>query len=165
MNILIILDAPLPLKTIRHIFRQVVSAIQYMHENGICHRDIKDENILVDENYVAKLIDFGSCAFYTQDPANLNEYFIVYGGTVTYAAPEIIKQEEYRGPEQDIWSLGVLLYTLVYRRNPFENEDDIVDRNCTFSEDVDPDLNDLLMKIWRTLPEKRLTAGQVLIGC
>jgi protein-serine/threonine kinase len=135
-----------------------------MHENGICHRDIKDENILVDENYVAKLIDFGSCAFYTPNPTNRNDYFVIYGGTIPYAAPEIIRQEEYRGPEQDIWSLGVLLYTIAYGRIPFENEDDIVDMNCTFSDDVDQDLNDLLMKIWRSLPEKRLTAAEVSLN-
>lgn len=106
----------------RQIFRQVTDAVAYLHQHGIVHRDIKDENIVVDEQTgVTKLIDFGSSAFLNQGP------FDVFVGTIDYAAPEVLGGNPYTGKPQDIWALGILLYTIMYKENPFYNVDEIMD--------------------------------------
>lgn len=103
------------------IFKQIVLAIYHLHKNGIVHRDIKDENIIVDENGIIKLIDFGSAGYTKLGP------FDVFVGTIDYASPEVLRGEKYEGKPQDIWALGILLYTLLYKENPFYNVDEIME--------------------------------------
>lgn len=106
----------------KEIFCQVVDAVKYLHSNGIVHRDIKDENIIVDEETgLTKLIDFGSSAFLKQGP------FDIFVGTIDYAAPEVLGGNPYSGKPQDVWALGILLYTIMYKENPFYNVDEIMD--------------------------------------
>lgn len=81
------------------------------------HRDIKDENILVDKHYNVKLIDFGSASFI---PTNESKFFNRFLGTVQYAAPEIFKGEKYKGPEAEVWALGCCLYIMLTGQIPFE---------------------------------------------
>ena len=75
-------------------------ALQYLHNRGYVHKDIKDENILIDSQYNVKLADFGSCSIIPDAPA---KYFRVFNGTVQYAAPEILCGSNYRGPEAEVW--------------------------------------------------------------
>lgn len=106
----------------KHIFRQVVSAIHHLHVKAqIVHRDIKDENVVLDGENRVKLIDFGSAAYVRNGP------FDVFVGTIDYAAPEVLQGRAYAGPEQDVWALGILLYTIVFKENPFYNIDEILD--------------------------------------
>lgn len=109
---------------IQRIFKQVALAVKHIHDLGIVHRDIKDENILLDESGSVSLIDFGSAAYFRK-----GRTFDTFGGTLDYCAPEILKGMAYEGPPQDIWSLGTLLYTLVYRENPFYNVDEIMEHD------------------------------------
>ncbi|CAN6658687.1 serine/threonine-protein kinase Psk2p [Trichomonascus vanleenenianus] len=120
---LIELKADMSEQECRSLFKQVVSAVAHLHRHGIVHRDIKDENIVVDERGKVKLIDFGSSAFVKQGP------FDVFVGTLDYAAPEVLGGKPYAGKPQDVWALGILLYTIVYKENPFYNVDEIVDGN------------------------------------
>lgn len=104
-------------ETSRKYFRQIVSAVDYIHRNSIVHRDLKIENILVDEFDNIKLIDFGLSNFYDTE-----ELLGTFCGSLYFAAPELLMGNRYVGPEVDVWSLGVILYVLLIGRVPFDDE-------------------------------------------
>lgn len=99
----------------RVIFRQLVSAIQYCHSKFVVHRDLKAENLLLDQHMNIKIADFGFGN--TFDP---NAQLETFCGSPPYAAPELFMGRKYAGPEVDAWSLGVVLYTLVSGSLPFD---------------------------------------------
>ena len=91
------------------IFVQLVDALQYIHKMQICHRDIRVEHVLFDNNNVPKIIDFGYSCFYKKGKPLLEPI-----GSLSYACPEIIQQKSYDPELADVWSLGVCLYVLLY---------------------------------------------------
>jgi len=111
----------IPEKKIKKMFYQVCRAIQFLHHNNIVHRDIKDENIIVDEDCNTELIDFGSSTHFDR-----RKTFDTFCGTIDYASPEVLTGHPYVGPPQDVWALGILLYILIYKENPFYNVDEII---------------------------------------
>ncbi|KAJ3126250.1 hypothetical protein HK098_007722 [Nowakowskiella sp. JEL0407] len=104
-------------KRSRIVFKQIVEAVHHLNSLGIVHRDIKDENLLIDKDFNVKLIDFGSAAFIPQGDVHFDRFL----GTIQYASPEILRGEKYKGPEAEIWALGCCLYIMLTGEVPFEN--------------------------------------------
>uniref|UniRef100_A0A673VCU5 non-specific serine/threonine protein kinase n=1 Tax=Suricata suricatta TaxID=37032 RepID=A0A673VCU5_SURSU len=103
----------------RVVFRQIVSAVAYVHSQGYAHRDLKPENLLFDEYHKLKLIDFGLCA---QPKGNKDYHLQTCCGSLAYAAPELIQGKSYLGSEVDVWSMGILLYVLMCGFLPFDDD-------------------------------------------
>ncbi|SMN21481.1 similar to Saccharomyces cerevisiae YAL017W PSK1 One of two (see also PSK2) PAS domain containing S/T protein kinases [Maudiozyma saulgeensis] len=133
------------------IFKQVVSGIRHLHKQGIVHRDIKDENVIVDSKGFVKLIDFGSATYVKSGP------FDVFVGTIDYAAPEVLSGDPYEGKPQDIWAIGILLYTIIFKENPFYNIDEILegDLKVIQNEDISQECVNLIKKILNRNVHKR----------
>ncbi|KAF9195668.1 hypothetical protein BGZ49_003009 [Haplosporangium sp. Z 27] len=152
---------------IRLIFNQICDAVHHLHSSKIVHRDIKDENVILDQKGNVQLIDFGSSAYLKE-----GKKFDTFCGTLDYAAPEVLTGKKYEGRKQDIWALGILLYTLIYKENPFYNIDEILSRDLRvpfvlsedsiglirwmLSRDIEkrPFIEDVLAHPWMTAPCK-----------
>ncbi|KAL9965286.1 hypothetical protein ACROYT_G029061 [Oculina patagonica] len=105
----------LPEKEARKKFAQILSAVEYCHKRHVVHRDLKAENLLLDQGLNIKIADFGFGNYYTPgSPLN------TWCGSPPYAAPEVFEGKLYHGPQLDIWSLGVVLYVLICRALPFD---------------------------------------------
>eukprot|EP01137_Pigoraptor_chileana_P022458 Opistho-2@6983 len=89
----------------RNLIRKIVSALDYLHQNGYVHRDLKPENLMFDRNMEVKLVDFGLGNKFSH-----NGRLSTFCGSPKYASPEIIFGNKYVGPEVDVWSAGATLY-------------------------------------------------------
>ncbi|XP_052048359.1 PAS domain-containing serine/threonine-protein kinase isoform X2 [Apodemus sylvaticus] len=148
------LDEPLA----SYIFRQLVSAVGYLRSEGIIHRDIKDENIVIAEDFTIKLIDFGSAAYLER-----GKLFYTFCGTIEYCAPEVLIGNPYRGPELEMWSLGVTLYTLIFEENPFCEVEETMEAVIHPPFLVSPELMSLLSGLLQPCPEQRTTLEKLIM--
>ncbi|NXT09858.1 PASK kinase, partial [Prunella fulvescens] len=146
------LDEPLA----SYIFRQLVSAVGYLHCRNILHRDIKDENIVIAEDFTIKLVDFGSAAYL--EPGKL---FYTFCGTIEYCSPEVLSGKPYHGPELEMWSLGITLYTLVLGENPFCELEEALAAVLSPPHPVSQGLMDLMAGLLHPVPEQRMTLARL----
>lgn len=97
----------------------MVEGIRYCHNRSITHRDIKLENLLLDDDKNVKIIDFGFSTCIPND-----KRVKIFCGTPSYMAPEIVNKTEYCGPPADVWALGVLLFTMLCGCFPYRGATD-----------------------------------------
>ena len=145
-------------------FIQVVNAVYYLHINNIIHRDIKPENILIGSDNKIKLCDFGWAKELTLENRS------TFCGTIEYMAPEIVGSENY-DYSVDIWSLGILLYELLYGHSPFKANNtknvilNIKTHELTYDDNnkkISNSCKDLIQKLLDGNPQKRLKIKDIL---
>ncbi|KAK2580417.1 hypothetical protein KPH14_006167 [Odynerus spinipes] len=147
----------------RRIFRQIVLAVRYLHQQRVVHRDLKAENLLLDADNNIKLADFGFSNEYTPGvPLN------TWCGSPPYAAPEIFEGKHYDGPRADVWSLGVVLYVLVCGALPFDGPTMQLLRSVVISGKfripffMSAECEKLIRHMLVVEPERRLSISQIL---
>lgn len=170
----------LPAEAAPHLLRQIMQALQYLHEEcGLCHRNLKLENILLDEGCNVRLGGLGMCAVLT--PASSSPPHKGTDGTLQlccgakhYVAPELIQGVPYDGREVDVWAAGVVLFALLTGSFPFDAVDgdqlfEIIAQgetslvaNPAYTSIDDPLAKDLLQDMLRTDPTVRLSVAEVL---
>lgn len=168
----------LPAARVARIFAQIVMAVAHLHNKlGLVHRDIKDENIIIDEQDRIQLIDFGSCGYYRRGAPHIQhdvplteadvrcgqrmEQFTAFPGTPDFAPPEVMRGEAYDGPPQDIWALGVLLYTLAFKEMPFRTTADILEHRLRLPFEPSPEIAATIRWCLAKDPEARPTASEL----
>ncbi|KAL1917176.1 uncharacterized protein VTP21DRAFT_4832 [Calcarisporiella thermophila] len=150
----------------RHIFRQIVECVAYLDSVGVCHRDLKDENIVIDAALRVKLVDFGSAISFTPSshPFNKQKMWLDrFYGTVEYASPEILLGQKYYAPAAEVWALGVLLYLLLHGQPPFQDPYQAVYEPYDKRKAVSESCENLLLRMLEKRPEKRVTVKEVLL--
>lgn len=149
--------------TAKYLFKQLLEGLKYIHSQGIIHRDVKLDNILLDANSIIKLCDFGVSKLIKQGDTMTEQC-----GTPAYIAPEIISGEGYTGFSADLWSSGVVLYSLLSGSLPFKanNMSDlqkmIMSSNYQELNEVSKEANNLISQLLEVDVKKRLSAEKAL---
>lgn len=146
----------------KHFISQVLEGLKFCHKNQVAHRDIKLENLLLDEHNGLKIADFG-LSNYMPD----GEFMRTACGSPNYAAPEILSGIGYCGSDVDVWSAGVVLYALVTACLPFDHESipvlfaKIKSADFRLPQTLSENLKDLIPRMLDPNPVSRITISQV----
>ncbi len=152
---------PLQVSFIRKIVAQVAQAIEHVHSHGYIHRDVKPENILLDQHLDAKLCDFGLCVEQDNEAERRQRV-----GTYEYMSPEALNKQ-LQGREVDVWALGVLLFEMFHNRPPFPGTSaaavqSSLSQGLRIDAHVPPLAKDLIEKLLVASPQQRLTLAGLL---
>lgn len=151
-------------KYARKFARGIALALDYCHKNNVVHRDLKIENIMINQKGEIKIIDFGLSNLYV--PHGLLK---TYCGSLYFAAPELLSAKPYIGPEVDIWSLGVVLYVLVCGKVPFDDphvsvlHEKIKKGNVQYPSFISKECVSLLSRMLVVDPTKRASLQEVIL--
>ena len=147
-------------------FYQLINGVEYIHSKGIAHRDLKPENLLLTEDKILKIIDFG-----LSHEFNGEDFLKTKCGSPSYASPEIISHPFYDGFKTDIWCCGIILYAMLCGYLPFDGDDNESNNNTLFKNIVQCNLEfpdfisgigkDLICKLLEVEPEKRITIPDI----
>ena len=146
------------------IYQQIISGIEYLHEIGIAHRDLKLENILLNRDKNIKIIDFGLSNKYNKENGELLQSSC---GSPCYAAPEMIKGIQYHGLDTDIWSSGILLYLMLCKSFPFNDKNNsklyqkILSGKFNLPNYLSNEAKDLLSKLLKVNPIERIKLDEI----
>lgn len=152
---------------VRVIIKDLFQVLMYIHNRGFAHRDLKPENILFDDQHRIKLIDFGLAANSSKNKASL-AFLSTCCGSPAYAAPELLRGQTYSGPAVDVWSAGVLLYSLLVGQLPFDDDNinnlykKIQVGRFTMPQFLSPEVKDLIGCMLRVNPAERISVPKVL---
>jgi serine/threonine protein kinase len=150
----------------RYYFQQIISGVSFCAKQRIAHRDLKLENILLDEKGTVKISDFGLSGLFNYDPNKL-QLMHTTCGTVNYLAPEVFGNLGYDGHVADIWSCGVILYALLTGMLPFEDDlisrliEKIVSANYEMPKTLSSEAQDLISQILNPDPRTRITIQRI----
>jgi len=182
--------SPLYEDEVKRIFKQILNGLDHAHKHGVAHRDIKLENIIVDSNQNVKLIDFGLstvmdspvlqshkselCDYICNHSHNDSHHEVLstdFVGSDNFVAPEILKHQAYCPFKADIWSLGIVLYCLLFGRFPWNHSARVesikkygAHPRLTFSEhsEVSDSARDLLTQMLKVNPLERFSLKEVM---
>lgn len=146
----------------RRLFRQIISGIEYCHQNLVAHRDLKLENIMVDQKGNIKIVDFGLSNFMKD-----GQFLKTGCGSLHYAPPEIITGKPYTGAEVDTWSCGVILFAMITGFLPFDDDNHavLVKRICNadfkIPKGMSKEAADLIRKMLKVHPLDRIKLNDI----
>jgi serine kinase len=166
-------NGPIPDKEAKNMFRQILSAVKYLHETNIAHRDLKCENILIMRDKSVVVSDFGFARpLETADLFEGKFMSVTFCGSPSYAPPEVLSGIPYDPKMSDVWSLGVLLYIMVSGTMPYDDSNvrkmvnNQLYNKMTFPEHLDskinPDCKSLIRQMLEPSLDKRLTIENIL---
>ena len=145
-----------------HFYQQIISGIEYLGKLNITHRDIKPENLIIDNNKRIKIVDFGLSNNYKN-----NQLLTTACGSTFYAAPEMVKGDNYNGIKIDIWSSGIVLYAMLCGFLPFEDKDNdilyrkIIDGNFEIPSFLSEEAINIISHILVVDPNKRYNINDI----
>ena len=148
----------------KFIFKQIILALKYIHSHNIIHRDIKLDNILIDLDNNIKICDFG-----VSKKIKKGDIMVEQCGTPAYIAPEILKNRGYEGFGVDIWSAGVVLYTMLSGTVPFKGGDLkelhklIIEGQFKEIKNISNEANHLLKCLLEVEPKNRIKIQDILV--
>ncbi|XP_039003142.1 CBL-interacting protein kinase 2-like [Hibiscus syriacus] len=150
----------------RKYFQQLISAVDFCHTQGVYHRDLKLENLLIDENGALKVSDFGLSAL--AESKHQDMLLHTTCGTPAYVAPEVIHRKGYDGAKADVWSCGVVLYALLAGSLPFNDSNLMAMYRKISTADYKvpnwfpPEVTKLLLRIFNPNPKERISIARIM---